>query len=85
MTFVYQNVAKHTVNTLEWETHKRTVEEAWADALAFLGFRDSIEIDEFNNPFEMLLVFDGLCKRREESVPLRKATPEEMKKLEGRN
>lgn len=75
LTFVWQDMNRHTVNTLQWSTSERTVEDAWNDAKSFLILRSST-----CDP-ELLLAFKGLLLPLDESVPLRPLTKKEIKEF----
>lgn len=84
LTFVFQNTRNSTINTLQWKSQKRTVDEAWEEAMQFLLVRAGAApfVDVFNNPFERVMTLDGLVTVKDESAPLRKPTRDEIKKLE---
>jgi hypothetical protein len=75
LTFVWQNMSRYTINTLQWQTTRRTVGEAWDDAEKFLLDRDT-DCDP-----ALVLVFKGLPEVMDDNKPLRAPTHEEIKEL----
>ena len=75
LTFLWQNMSRYTINTLQWQTTRRTVGEAWDDAEKFLINRDA-DCDP-----ALVLVFKGLPELVDDEQPLRSPTREEIKQL----
>lgn len=76
LTFVWQDMFRYTINTLQWLTTRRTVGEAWDDAEKFLLNRDN-DCDP-----ALVLVFKGLPEVvNDDDHILRAPTREEIKQL----
>ena len=75
ITFVWQHMTNHTINTLQWKTNRRTTMQAWEDAVLFL-----LDRDPWSDP-QHLLTFKGLPLVMDDSAPLRNPTNAEIKQL----
>ena len=75
ITFLWQDMNRHTINTLQWKTAKRTTMGAWEDAVAFLINRNP-DADP-----QHLMTLNGLVKVLDDETPLRKPTIRELKQL----
>lgn len=75
ITFVWQSMSRHTVNTLQWMATDRTPEIAWNRAKAHLE-----AIRPGCDP-ELLLVFKGLPEVLDQWKPFRKPTKKEIDQL----
>lgn len=75
LTFVWQNMSRYTINTLQWSTTRRTVGEAWDDAEKFL-----LDRDDDCDP-ALVLVFKGLPELVDDDQTLRAPTRKEIKEL----
>jgi hypothetical protein len=86
LTFLFQDTVTNTMNTLEWETRDRTIEDAWDNVVIFLCRRHNVVHELLQvSRFAKIMTFEGLCKVLDESKPLRRATPQEVRELERNN
>lgn len=72
LTFVWQSMYRHTINTLQWRTQRRTVQEAWDDAERYLIDRDQ------NCDPAYLLAFAGAIVPLDDKKPLRAVSKEDL-------
>ena len=100
MTFLVQDMELNQLNVVQWQSTRRTVEEAWNDCRKHICVRKGLEeawndcrkhicvrkglgehMEEFIGRFVKVMTYEGLVQRMDETIPLRRATPEEMKEL----
>ena len=82
LTFAYHDSVKNVLSTVQWKSMRRTVEEAWGDVLMFLANRHSTDLFHAQCRFSRVFTFAGLVEVMDESIPLRKSTPEEVEAQE---
>ena len=88
LTFLWCDLnSNRKINTLQWQTTRRTVSEAWNDAVGWLVERwkkHRIETDEdflFEIDPGFIMAFDGHPRILDDDERLRAATKEELKKF----
>jgi len=75
LTFVWRDMTRHTINTIQVSTPRRSTMEAWEEARALLLRRI-----EGCDP-EHLLTLRGLPEVLDDHQPLRAPTKEEIRQL----
>lgn len=84
MTFLVQDMELNQLNVVQWQSTRRTVEEAWNDCHKHICVRKGLDesMEEFVGRFVKVMTYEGLVQFMDETIPLRRATPEEMKELQ---
>ena len=83
LTFFVQDSASMNILTCQHATFRRNVEEAWVEYRdCVLSTKFGIDRIDANNRFSLVGAVKGLVKWMDGKTPLRRATWEEIRKME---